>query len=75
MTKSEIDNNDFGEFSIFLSNIQLCEKEIINTMINIMIFFHQFHIIFKKLSMLDGSIVSMRSSKNLDFEKMLQNNL
>ena len=40
-----------------------------------MIFVHHFHIIFKKLSILDGSIINMRSSKNLDFDKMLQNNL
>ena len=41
-------------------------------MINIIIIVHKFHITFKKLSILDGSFISMRSSKNLDFDKMLQ---
>ena len=37
--------------------------------------FSQVYIIFKELSILDESIISLRSSKNLDSDKMLQNSL
>ena len=39
-----------------------------------MIFVNQFHLIFKKLSILDGSFISMKSIKNLGSEKFCRRN-